>query len=374
VAKRERKLVPAARGDEPQGRPSVTHAAGEAGLPIAASEGTSGPAVIGPFVDVPFYLACNADVRAAGIDPVEHYFHTGWRKGRNPNAWFDTRYYLRDNPDVRESGCNPLWHYVLAGRQEQRPPRQPHGPRRDQIDQLSDGNPEPAPVDVAAIGAELSAEALCLRLRTACQPARELVLSLSQDVYFQNVGGVQLVVGDEQLKFNGDLFVYLHLAPVVQHTALAPVESPENWLHVSVDGERIGVATAGTLVTALEKAAPTEIVRLLVVHSLIGHRPEDVVRFGAALRPAYSVFWAHDYTMVCESLALLRNGAAHCYAPPFDSMACRICVHGKDRPAHLARMRALLNALPFHFVAPSRFALDKWSGAMVCAYGAMLGA
>jgi hypothetical protein len=160
----------------------------------------------------------------------------------------------------------------------------------------------------------------------------------------------------------------------VHHTAFAPVEPPENWLHVSVDGERIGVATADTLVTALEKAAPTEMARLLVVHSLIGHRPEDVVRFGAALRPAHSVFWVHDYTMVCESLTLLRNEAAHCHAPPPDSMACRICVHGEDRPAYLARMRVLLNAVPFHFVAPSRFALDKWSGAMVRAYGAMPGA
>jgi hypothetical protein len=372
-----RKPVPATDDDEPQSSPMAPPADGEAGRLVpcggaaAAPEDTLGPAVIAPFVDARFYLACYADVRAAQIDPVEHYWHNGWREGRNPNAWFDTRYYLRNNPDVRKNGCNPLWHYVVAGRQEQRLPHQPYGPRRDQIDQLPDGNPGPAPADRAAIGAELSAEALSLRLRAACLGARGLVLSLSHDAYLANVGGVQLVVGDEQLKFNGDLFVYLHLAPVAPHTTLAPVEPPENWLQVAVDGKRIGTATTDTLLTTLKEMATIGLARLLVVHSLIGHRPEDVARFGATLRPAHSVFWVHDYTAVCASPVLLRNEAAHCHAPPPDSMACRICVHGKDRAAYLARMRALLNALPFHFVAPSRFALDKWSGAMVRAYGAM---
>jgi hypothetical protein len=372
-----RKEVPATDDDEPQGSPMAASAHAAAGVLVpsgsgaAAPERPTGPAVIAPFVDVPFYLACNADVRAARVDPIEHYFHNGWREGRDPNVWFDTRYYLRNNPDVRASGCNPLWHYVLAGRREQRLPRQPHGPRRDQIDRLPDGNPEPEQPDRTVIGAELSAEALCLRLCTACLGARGLVLSLSHDAYLEKIGGVQLVVGDEQLKFNGDLFVYLHLAPAAPHATLAPVEPPENWLQVAVDGTRIGTATTATLLTMLKQLATIDLARVLVVHSLIGHRPEDVARFAVALRPARSVFWVHDYTTVCESVALLRNDATHCHAPPPDSMACRICVHGKDRRAHLARIQALLDTLPFHFVAPSRFALDKWTGAMVRAYGAM---
>ncbi len=75
-----------------------------------------------PDFDPVFYLAQNADVRAAGIDPLQHWTTWGLREGRNPNAWFDTRWYLSQNPDVAASGINPLQHFEQTGWAQGRDP------------------------------------------------------------------------------------------------------------------------------------------------------------------------------------------------------------------------------------------------------------
>ncbi|MFZ2870734.1 hypothetical protein [Zavarzinia sp.] len=84
------------------------------------------PGTIADEFDAQYYLATHGDVKAAGIDPLDHYFYTGWREGRNPNAEFDSAYYLVQNPDVAALGVNPLWHYVTVGRAEGRAPRDPN--------------------------------------------------------------------------------------------------------------------------------------------------------------------------------------------------------------------------------------------------------
>jgi serralysin len=70
--------------------------------------------------DTAFYLAANSDVRAAGINPLDHYHLGGWREGRDPAPNFDTRLYLINNPDVAAAGFDPLEHFLLAGRYEGR--------------------------------------------------------------------------------------------------------------------------------------------------------------------------------------------------------------------------------------------------------------
>ncbi len=72
--------------------------------------------------DREWYLNTYPDVRAAGMDPIEHYLRFGWKESRNPCNGFDTAYYLRANPDVARSGLNPLLHYVKFGRDEGRDP------------------------------------------------------------------------------------------------------------------------------------------------------------------------------------------------------------------------------------------------------------
>ncbi|WP_159997119.1 hypothetical protein [Roseomonas sp. 18066] len=73
-------------------------------------------------VDDVRYWRYYTDVWNAGLDPAEHYDASGWREGRNPNAYFDTNAYLAANRDVAAAGVNPLEHYQQHGRGEGRDP------------------------------------------------------------------------------------------------------------------------------------------------------------------------------------------------------------------------------------------------------------
>lgn len=72
------------------------------------------------FFDTKYYLSHNPDVAAAGYDPVKHYELYGWHEGRNPSAQFSTNKYLAAYSDVRASGINPLAHFLLYGQAEGR--------------------------------------------------------------------------------------------------------------------------------------------------------------------------------------------------------------------------------------------------------------
>lgn len=72
--------------------------------------------------DPDWYLQTYPDVRAAQVDPVQHYLSVGWRENRNPGPRFNTAFYLRSNPDVRKEGANPLVHFLEHGSREGRRP------------------------------------------------------------------------------------------------------------------------------------------------------------------------------------------------------------------------------------------------------------
>lgn len=63
-----------------------------------------------------WYLKTYPDVKALGMDPLEHFLWLGHRLSRNPSPKFDTRKYLEENPDVVVTGMNALVHYVCHGR------------------------------------------------------------------------------------------------------------------------------------------------------------------------------------------------------------------------------------------------------------------
>ena len=72
------------------------------------------------FFDTAYYLAHNADVAAAHIDPLAHYDQYGWKEGRAASAAFDTKAYLAANPDVAAAHIDPLLHYLEYGALEGR--------------------------------------------------------------------------------------------------------------------------------------------------------------------------------------------------------------------------------------------------------------
>lgn len=70
--------------------------------------------------DANYYLNTYEDVRAAGVNPLQHYLEQGWTEGRDPSAGFSTNAYLQHNPNVRRRGINPLVHYLRHGYYEGR--------------------------------------------------------------------------------------------------------------------------------------------------------------------------------------------------------------------------------------------------------------
>ena len=60
------------------------------------------------------YLAAYADIRDAGIDPLEHYVASGDRENHKPNPYFDPRFYRLANPEI-STDQNALEHYIKEG-------------------------------------------------------------------------------------------------------------------------------------------------------------------------------------------------------------------------------------------------------------------
>ena len=50
----------------------------------------------------------------------QHFDNQGWKEGRDPGAAFDNEFYLARNADVKAAGVNPLAHYLEFGQAEGR--------------------------------------------------------------------------------------------------------------------------------------------------------------------------------------------------------------------------------------------------------------
>lgn len=92
--------------------------------------------------DPDWYLAKYADVREAGVAPLEHFLHHGGSEGRSPGPQFDTAWYVRQDARIKASGLNPLVHFLVEGRSRGYKPSASDGPvsmdrRTDVMDLLS---------------------------------------------------------------------------------------------------------------------------------------------------------------------------------------------------------------------------------------------
>ncbi len=67
------------------------------------------------FFDNEYYLDRNPDVRAANVDPLEHFCNHGWREGRSPSENFDVKFYLASYPSASASGINPVVYHLHTG-------------------------------------------------------------------------------------------------------------------------------------------------------------------------------------------------------------------------------------------------------------------
>ena len=320
-------------------------------------------ALIAPEFDAAHYLANNEDVRLSDMDPLEHFMLHGADELRHPTAWFDTGFYVRNNSEVVDADVNPFWHYLAHGKAAGRRP----GPRR-QAERATLALAMPAsarwvgtqPADAPRLDFGTLRGTLAARLSDTAG----VTLSISHDRYTESVGGVQILVADEQAAFNRQNETYLHLAPAAARLMLAPAGETPFLLHLTIDGGYIGLTTYDDMAQALAGlAAEMPGTRRFVVHCLLGHQVDPMIALHSALCSTAAVFWVNDYEAVCIGFNLLRNDIEFCGGPPSGSMACRVCVYGEDRDAHLAQLDRLFAAVPFHVVAPSLVALAVWNGA-----------
>ena len=313
--------------------------------------------------DAAYYLANNDDVRSSVMDPLEHFMLHGADELRNPNAWFDTGFYVRTNSDLDDTDINPFWHYLAHGRAEGRKPGPQRKAERATLARAVPANARQAgaqPADVL----RLAPDSLRAKLAGFLPGASGLTVSVSHDRYTDSVGGVQILVADEQMAFNRQNETYLHIAPAAARLMLAPGGEQPFLLHLTINGGYIGLTRYDDLAQVLaELASVMPRARRFVVHCLFGHQIDPLISLHAALCPTAAVFWVNDYEAACVGYNLLRNDVGFCGGPPPGSMACRVCVYGEDRDSHLEQLGRLFTAIPFHVVAPSRAALEVWNSA-----------
>lgn len=317
--------------------------------------------------DEDYYKSVYGDVVAADVNPLLHYFYTGWREGRNPSRAFDTNYYLNANDDVKSADINPLYHFITIGRREGRAPLPPGGYRRRVLQSAKEPEERSKHYEVTS-DKPLSIDVLRRRIRTALKSRRGLVVSFSHDCYIRSIGGTQIFISDEQKQLNELGFGYIHLSPHRPMLSLAEA-SATFAANLVLDGKFVGLtflSQVRELVAewmALTNTA-TEACSYVVLHSLLGFDVDDVANMAASLRAADVFYWLHDYSSVCEGFNLLRNDLEFCGSPPPDSMACRVCVYGNTRAAHLNRISRLFSQVPMRLVAPSKAALQVWQRAI----------
>jgi glycosyltransferase involved in cell wall biosynthesis len=315
-------------------------------------------------VDRAHYRYLYPDIARTTLDPVEHWHHHGWAERRQPNTWFDTGFYLDEYRDIADARIDPLLHYIRHGRAEGRLARAPHATRLAALAAARPAASRPVGYDAPADAPILDSAELTAHLLPAMARAQGIIgllVAVSHDRYIDVTGGIQLVIADEQRACADAGTTHLHLAPAVARLRLADDIAPPPLLQATLDGVFLGLVAGEAAVAALRETAGLlpDRPRRLVVHSVLGHRTSILLALADACAPD-PVFWLHDHTSLCEGFNLLRNDLDACFAPPQDSMACRICVHGPSRPAHRDAIRTLFDTVRFHILAPSRVTLDLW--------------
>lgn len=313
--------------------------------------------------DEAYYLAMNSDVDFTFESGVAHYCRIGWKEGRNPSKQFSTSGYLALNADVAEAQVNPFWHYIVVGRNEGRASELVGGAAA-QILFRGETLPQKkmkwrgAGASVGLISSERLFSTVAFAV--ARDKSKKLLLSISHDDYTTISGGVQLCMLREQIAAKSAGNLLLHLRPVEALPALADTNPSQLVLAASLNGDFIGYCVGQDLVAAISRVRRLFATAQVVIHHLMGHSPELVGEIIAAADAAACWFWLHDFFSLCTSYSLQRNDVAFCAAPPATSLACQVCLYGRERGEQLNRLHKLFTLVRMKVVSPSQFALNFW--------------
>ncbi|GAB4170998.1 MAG: hypothetical protein Tsb006_8120 [Rickettsiaceae bacterium] len=69
------------------------------------------------YFDKNYYLENYPDIKAANVDPFDHYVKYGWKEGRNPSESFDTNFYIKcylSSSAANAYNLNPLADYIKS--------------------------------------------------------------------------------------------------------------------------------------------------------------------------------------------------------------------------------------------------------------------
>ena len=339
---------------------SAQNAASEAGLDEAALYQSHRALLQGEF-DVDYYLAANADIGLADIDPLDHFLRTGWLEARDPNVRFSVKDYLETYPDIGLAGINPFIHYVRTGRAEGRIARNELGFRYEVIANLAPVEDRVAAIAKASAAAKSgSAAALTRALAVSRTGLADLYVTFSHDDYTANLGGVQLCLQREDARIGEQGRDHLHLYPLKPWPVVREAAEPGP-LGLVWNGQRIGAFEARTIAKVLGKACGGPGRRRdFAIHSLLGHNARETAAILEACGLKRGYFWLHDFASLCAGFHLLRNDVEDCAAPPPDSPACGICAYLPMRRRHLEQHAELFHRLELTVVSPSQPTLDLW--------------
>jgi hypothetical protein len=312
--------------------------------------------------DENYYLAKYVDVEKAGVDALEHYCLAGWREGRNPTSDFSTAYYIDSNPDVAAANINPFWHYIVAGRSEGRGAIHPGGYKAEILKYLptvefmiNQWKRKDKPEE------NLTVDKLADQIEALDKVGIKLMLSIGQDNYKANAGGVQLCIKREEEISDKYGYTYMNISPWQPMPTLAKDSSSDILISLILNGTTLGVCGYEILQKALVKLLEKRIKNIeVVIHSLLGHSINKVVELVKLTKDKNCIFWLHDFLSLCPNYALQRNSITFCGAPSIQSNACQICVFGEERLNHLMQIKDLFNKLKISIVSPSQAALDFW--------------
>lgn len=308
------------------------------------------------FFDPDYYAAQLDEEIEDASELLRHYVDTGHDLGLDPSAQFETNYYLSTHEDVRDAGVNALWHFSVAGQFEQRQTKRDRNWKSERLrslqsldEQISEWIKESQDADAAT---EITSEP---EIKKALE-AEGCVFSFLHADFLENRGGIQLCVSHEA-KQVGE--AHIAIVPVQPLPVLAHKEKDYPvWL--ICQKRKLGPVSMQRLIELVSDQPRDMSDARVLVHSILGHRPESVVDLTNALGTEEVVFWLHDHSTLCPSYNLLRNNVTYCGAPPVDSDACNVCVYGEVREEQISRIRTLFAKTKVQAIAPSDFQKEFW--------------
>ena len=187
---------------------------------------------------------------------------------------------------------------------------------------------------------------------------KEYVISLSHDDYTRIVGGVQLVVVDEQAAYNERGIDYLHIYPLITNPGL-PGKYEPSILGININGKNIGALNGQDLIRILRRYKSKHLSNVIIHHTM-GFEISFIHRILNEVGHRKGRFWLHDNFSICPSYTLLRNDLEYCGAPDINSETCLTCKHGHARRLQQPAFRKFFTNNFLEVVSPSQFTLDLW--------------